>query len=107
MTDEAPTPSDPSGGRDATGRFGAGNKFARGNPFGAAVNKLRAALFAAVTEDDLTQVIEAMKMAAKGGDVPAAKELLLRVLGPPVDYELVERLDELEKRIAELTEAKR
>jgi hypothetical protein len=46
-------------------------------------------------------VVSALLALAKGGEVPAAKELLQRLLGPPVELDLIERLENLERQIAE------
>lgn len=95
----APPSQNSDGGRDENGRFIKGYKGGPGNPHAKRVAELRAAMFAAVTAEDLREVIVAMVGAAKGGDVPAAKELLQRLLGPPTDWELDERLEQLEKML--------
>lgn len=85
-------------GRDQRGRFAPGNTGGPGNPHAAQVSKLRAALLESVTDDDLRGVMSALVKAAKGGSVPAARELLERVLGKPVELDIIERLDALERR---------
>jgi hypothetical protein len=90
-----------SNGRGDRGRFGAGNKYARGNPHARRVARLRAELLRAVTPEDLRDVVVALLNQAKAGDVAAAKELLQRLLGPPVELDLLERLGMLETQIAE------
>src|SRR4051794_12760335 len=67
-------------GRGGAGRFAPGNKLAKGNPHAKRVARLRAALLKAVSPADLREVIGALLTAAKGGDVPAARELLQRLL---------------------------
>jgi hypothetical protein len=100
-------PQDPFGdggdtaGRDGRGRFRAGNKAGKGNPYAAQVAKLRSTLLNAVTEKDIQEVAEALVRQAKEGSVPAAKELLERLLGPPVAADIVERLEALERLAAE------
>ena len=88
-------------GRDETGRFGPGNRFAKGNPHAKRVAQLRSAMLEAVSEDDLRQVITSMLSRAKAGDVPAAKVLLERVMGPPEALDSMERLDALEEKLVE------
>lgn len=103
MTDR-PSTNGPNGlGRDASGKFAAGNKLGRGNPYAAHVAKLRSALIEAVTESDIKQIAETLVGLAKGGDVMATKELLLRTLGRPVEADLVERLERLEAALTEET----
>ena len=50
---------------------------------------------------DVEAVLEQMA-AAKGGDVPAARELLQRLLGPPEAIDLINRLHTLEQQLAQL-----
>ena len=71
------------GERDERGRFLPGNGGGPGNPHGGQVARLRAALLDQVSEDDLRDIVRAMVVRAKGGDMAAAKELLNRVLGRP------------------------
>jgi hypothetical protein len=91
-------------GRGAGGRFGPGNKYARGNPHARRVARLRAEMLRAVSPADLREVIAALLAQAKAGDVAAAKELLQRLLGPPVELDLLERLEALERHMAEVAE---
>jgi hypothetical protein len=86
-----------STGRTSAGRFAAGNNGGPGNPHARRVARLRAALLRAVTPEDLTAVVTALLTQAKAGDVQAAKELLQRLLGPPVAEDIVERLRVLEE----------
>jgi hypothetical protein len=69
-------------GRDTKGKFAPGNKLAQGNPFARKVAQLRSALISAVSTEDVTAVIQKLVLLAKCGDIPAAKVLLDRVLGP-------------------------
>ena len=64
------------------------------------VARLRAALLKVVTPDDITDVIHALLAQAKAGDVASIKELLQRLLGPPVELDVLERMESLEDAIA-------
>jgi hypothetical protein len=97
---ESPSPNGPNG-RNARGRFARGNAGGPGNPHAKHVARLRSALFDAVSPQDVMDVVSALLALAKGGEVPAAKELLQRLLGPPVELDLIERLENLERQIAE------
>lgn len=70
-------------GRDNRGRFTEGNAGGPGNPHGGQVARLRAAFFAAVTEDDLREIVADLVERAKGGDARAAREVLDRTVGKP------------------------
>lgn len=63
-------------------------------------------MFKSVTPEDLQQVIQALLAQAKGGDVPAARELFQRLLGPAEAVDIQERLDALEATIRESAERK-
>ena len=104
MSDQ-PSPT-ASNGRGANGKFGPGNRYAKGNPFAKRVARLRAALFKAVTPADLRDVLASLLKQAKAGDVASIKELLQRLLGPPEAVDLMERLDALEEKIGQLHENK-
>ena len=88
-------------GRGANGRFARGNPGGPGNPHAQHVSRLRAALFRAVKPKDLREVIAALLAKAKNGDVAAARELVQRLLGPPVEVDFTERLESLERTIAQ------
>lgn len=90
-----------SNGRTSGGRFAKGNAGGPGNPFAKRAGALRSALYDAVSEDDLRAVIEKMVEAAKDGDMPAARELLNRLLGKPEPTDILERLETIEQRMAE------
>ena len=94
------TPS-PNGdnGRDERGRFTAGNSGGPGNPHAAQVGRLRSALLNAVTEDDMRDVVLALVARAKNGDVKAARALFDRVLGKPIEADLIARIEALEEQI--------
>jgi hypothetical protein len=86
--------------RGAGGRFGPGNPGGPGNPFARAVGRLRAALIAAVSDEDIGEIVHALVAEAKAGNVMAAREVLDRCLGRPVEADLLVRLEELEAAVA-------
>lgn len=86
-----------------TGRFLPGNRGGPGNPFARRVGELREALLAEVSPEDLRAIVRVLVDQAKSGDVAAAREVLLRTLGRPVEADLLERLEALEERLAEQT----
>jgi ribosomal protein L17 len=53
----------------------------------------------AVTEDDLTEVVESLITKAKNGDIAAIKVLFDRLFGPPIAADLLERIEQLEQQI--------
>lgn len=89
-------------GRTPGGRFAPGNAGGPGNPHAATVAKLRAAILAAVTPEDVEAIIRAMVHRAKGGDMGAIRELLDRAIGKPTDADLAERIERLEQAADEL-----
>lgn len=88
------------GGRATDGRFTSGNRGGPGNPLAGKISKLRAALVAAVTEDDIHEIARSLIATAKGGDVRAVKELLDRTIGRPVETDLIERLEAMEATLS-------
>lgn len=85
------------GARDpASGRFRLGNAGGPGNPHAAQVARLRAAMLAAVTPDDVADLVRTLLELAKGGNVAAIRELLDRVLGKSEAIDLVVRVEALE-----------
>lgn len=72
-------------GRTASGRFAKGNPGGPGNPHSRRVAALREALLESVTESDIRAVAKALVSKAKGGDIPAVRELLDRLLGKSDD----------------------
>ena len=87
-----------SNGRDRSGRFSAGNKLAKGNPFAKQAQQLRVALFRAVTKRDIKAIVAKLVEAAKAGDVVAAREVLDRTIGKASQSELLQRVEELERQ---------
>src|SRR3954451_23843505 len=101
METNGPPSTPASNGRGPAGRFGAGNRFGRGNPHARKVARLRSALLRSVSPADVGEVAAALLAQAKAGDVAAARELLQRLLGPPVELDLLERLATLEQHLAD------
>ena len=97
MSDE-PSPTEDNG-RDAKGRFGAGNKLAKGNPHNQRAQAIRAALFRAVKPADIREAVEALMKDAKAGDRLALAEILDRTIGTAVQSDLLERVERLEASI--------
>lgn len=99
MTD---TPS-PNGdnGRDTRGRFASGNSGGPGNPHAKHIGRLRSALLSAVTENDMQAVISKLVEMAKAGNVSAIREVFNRTLGKPIEADLIERIEQLEARLAD------
>jgi hypothetical protein len=104
-------PPSPTGGnghvpdRDARGRFAPGNRAGRGNPLGQRVQQLRAALLAAVEPEALERIARALVKRAERGDVGAAKLVLAYSLGPAQAWDVLERLEEVERQLAEASDA--
>lgn len=82
-TSEQAAANDGQGERDDKGRFGKGNCGGPGNPFARQSAMLRQAALKAVSDDDIREIIEALKAKAKGGDVAASKLLLSYTVGKP------------------------
>ena len=80
---EGGPPSLDGAGRDAKGRFVAGNKGGRGSPLSGLANQLRSRLLASITEGDLEDVADELTRRAKAGEPWAVVEFLNRVCGKP------------------------
>ncbi|MBL8860702.1 MAG: hypothetical protein JNK02_01720 [Planctomycetes bacterium] len=87
-------------GRAGNGQFAAGNPGGPGNPYARQVAALRAAMLAAVSPEDLHAVVAKLVDLAKGGNVPAIREVLDRTLGKPIEADLLVRLEDIENRLA-------
>lgn len=87
-------------GRDAAGRFVQGNPGGPGNPYAKRVAALREAMLAAVTEEDIGAILAKLVELARSGNVQAAKEVLDRCLGRPLEADLLERIEQLENALA-------
>jgi len=83
----------------SSGRFLPGNKASKGNPQAAKVARLRAALLDAVKPSDMAAIIKSLIDKAKDGDIQAAKIILERTLGQPLQADILERLEQLEKEL--------
>ena len=86
-----------NGGRDNRGRFTNGNPGGPGNPYAQQVATLRRALVSAVTEEDITAIVAALVEKARRGSVTAARALFDRVLGRPLEADILERIEVLEQ----------
>ncbi len=96
------TPSDPFvDGRDARGRFTKGNPGGPGNPHARRVAALRSTLIREVTKDDIRAIVRRLIDLAKEGDIQAAREVFSRVLGRPIEHDLLERVELLEELLEE------
>jgi hypothetical protein len=88
----------PNGHRDCNGRFLKGNPGGPGNPFVRQVAALKAALFEALTREDVGAVMRTMRDKALSGDVAAARLMLEYSVGKPLPGSTASALD------AEITE---
>jgi hypothetical protein len=80
-------------GRDVHGRFRPGNPGGPGNPFARKVAALRKALLDSVSEQDLKDILEMLKLKARQGDTAAIKLLLQYCVGKPAPAKDPDRLD--------------
>jgi hypothetical protein len=80
-------------GRDVHGRFRPGNAGGPGNPFARTVAALRKALLDSVSEQDLKDMVEALKLKARQGDTAAIKLLLQYCVGKPESPKDPDRMD--------------
>lgn len=78
-----PSANGKNGGRDACGRFAPGNPGGPGNPYARAVAAFRRALYAAVSPDDVTRLVQALRDRALDGDAACARLLLRYLVGDP------------------------
>jgi hypothetical protein len=83
MSDPLPLPF----GRDAAGKFAAGNRAAKGrsHAFATQAAALRRAFYAEVTPADMRRVVRTLVTEATGGNLQAARLLLLWIVGKPTD----------------------
>lgn len=70
-----------------------------GNPFAARVHELRRTLLDAITPDALHRVVIRMIELAVEGDVAAAKVVIERAVGKPIEPDLVERIERIESML--------
>lgn len=86
--------------RDSQGRFTKGCPPGPGRPKKAySAVELRRAVLEAVTAEDIREIVQGLVARAKDGNLVAAREVLNRILGPPVEIDLLERLQALEERL--------
>jgi hypothetical protein len=91
-----------SKGHGANGRFTAGNKCSKGNPFARRMAALRSAALEELTADDIRALMRRLHAQALVGDVASAALLLRYTLGRPpegVDPDMLD-LDEWRKLAA-------
>ncbi len=91
--------------RDENGRFIAGNKAAKGNPYARKAAAMRRALYNSVSAEDIRRIVATLKRQAAAGNLKAITILLDRLLGsagPGVD--LMERLEKLDNLLNEQRE---
>ncbi len=101
----SPSANGPNGkGRDSKGRFAKGNPGGPGSPYARRVAALRSAMLEAVSGEDVREIVAKLVQQAKEGDIHAAKEVLLRVLGRPLETDVLERIEELQVAVDRLTE---
>ena len=90
-------------GRQTGGRFAKGNPGGPGNPFAAQVGKYRARLYKAIKTKDVDAAVEVMReVMDKGKDsdrLAAARLLLERAMGAPVELDIIQRLETLEATV--------
>ena len=90
-------------GRGPNGRFAPGNPGGPGSPQARHARQLRErlndALFKTCSPDRLVVAIDAVLKLAEAGDVAALKLLMERIAGPPVNVEILERIEALELSI--------
>lgn len=86
-------------GRDPQGRFLPGCKGGPGRTPSASVHEHRAALVEAVSPQDIADIVGMLVAQAKAGDLTAARIVLERVLGKPVEGDLLERVETLERAL--------
>jgi hypothetical protein len=101
-THEPESPQPAAGtGRDANGRFTAGNKYGPGNPFARQTAELRKVLLEVVTPEEMRQVAFTLLLLAKTGKLEAIKLLFQYVLGKPGAAVDPDRLEVEEWKLAQ------
>lgn len=82
---KSPSPNGKNGQRDAHGRFAKGNKGGPGNPYARQVANVRSLILEMVSEKDLRSIIKSLITSAQNGNIQAARELLNRLIGRPLE----------------------
>ncbi len=92
--------------RHPDGRFKGGNKLAANRADSLEVRlmrEFRRRTLKSISEEDITQIMTALlNQAVNKSDVPAAKELLNRLVGPPVSIDVLDRVSRLEEEVEEM-----
>jgi hypothetical protein len=98
---EGESPASPRpDGRDASGRFVKGQwKGGPGNPFGRKASQFRAALFAAVSEEDIHAIAGMLVQKSRAGDLEACALLFRYIIGRPDAPANPDRVDVEEWRL--------
>jgi hypothetical protein len=102
--DDNPSPAG-ANGRSPNGRFSPGNAFGRGNPLAKKAQQFRTALSRAATVADVKAIAKKMIELAKAGDIQAAKLVFDRLIGPVPNWDVMERLENLDVSIQTLEAA--
>jgi len=93
--------SDPD--RHPDGRFKEGNKFASNRADSLEVRlmrEFRRRTLKSLSEEDVAEIMAALlNQAVNESDVSAAKELLNRLVGPPVSIDVLDRVSRLEEEV--------
>ncbi len=95
----APSTNGAGNGRDRRGRFTRGNPGGPGNPLGPAIARLRSELVRAVTLADMRAIARALVRRARDGDTESVRLLWSYTLGRPLEPDIVDRLEALERRL--------
>ncbi len=97
---EAPSQTAVDGdGRDQRGRFARGNKASKGNVIARKAAQCRAKLFSAVSGKDFQTVVKKVVSEAERGKPWATKLLFVYLLGPPIEADVVSRIEALESHL--------
>lgn len=94
--------ADPAAGKDPTsGKFVRGNRLGRGNAVPRRAATFRAELYRCVTRDDFRAVVGVLVEQAKKGRAWAVKEFMERILGKPIEPDVLLKLEQVEHLLAE------
>jgi hypothetical protein len=85
-----------NGGRDRRGRFTVGNTGGPGNPHGARIERIRAMLFDAATDDEIRKICRVIVERAAAGELKFVREYLNRTIGKPMSGDQEERFRRIE-----------
>ena len=84
MSEENKNPIEIGGGRDNKGKFAKGNSLSRGKhnvQFIEKARELKKALINAISDKDITAIVEQLAKEAKNGNIAAAREIFDRIWG--------------------------